>query len=373
MLDILLLLALAGVWIAHSYLGYVNKTRQAETHTDEENDLVKEIDGLTQELHIGVLSTCGNLRGELSQIRTLVEDSVKTLQVSFQGMNGHSKEQLAMVQGMIANVSGQISSDKENNVSFAEFAEETDKVIRYFVDHVILISQSTMQLVERIDDIAKQMDTADLLLSDVKIIADQTNLLALNAAIEAARAGEAGRGFAVVADEVRKLSQRSNKFSDEIRTVIQDSRNNISEARDSVGNVASKDMNFAIQSKVRVDEMISYLGIMNQTVAENLSQLSNISGNINGMVVDAVRSLQFEDIVRQLVIYSENQLDRIDRIIKDLHSGVSKIINNSTCDMKSCVSEFAILRNQMKEQIQQESNKKPVEQHFMAQGEIELF
>jgi methyl-accepting chemotaxis protein len=331
------------------------------------------MDKLSTELKSGVFVLLDSLKGELSQINKLISDSVYTLQGSFHGINDQSQHQLVMVQGMISNISGNISDTNTTNISFAEFADETDKVLKYFVDHVIAISHSTMQMVERIEDIASQMDRADNLLSDVKIIADQTNLLALNAAIEAARAGDAGRGFAVVADEVRKLSQRSNRFSDEIRQVIVDSRDNIKDARDSIGEVASKDMNFAIQSKARVDEMIVHLTRLNETIASNLTNISEISENINGLVGDSVRSLQYEDIVRQLIGYSEHHLSRLENIINFVHSGINDLASKPDVTAKQFISEFARIRDQINKQATLEMARKPVEQTSMDQGEVELF
>ena len=105
-----------------------------------------------------------------------------------------------------------------------------------------------MNMIEKIDDMAERMNKVESLLTDVKSIADQTNLLALNAAIEAARAGEREEGFAVVADEVRSLSQRSDRFNDEIRTVLGLAQENIDSAKETVSKLASKDMSFAIKS-----------------------------------------------------------------------------------------------------------------------------
>lgn len=87
--------------------------------------------------------------------------------------------------------------------------------------------------------------------------------MALNAAIEAVRAGEAGRGFAVVASEVRKLSQSSSSLSEQIRSQVQKTKATIGEARKIVGEVTAKDMNVAITAKGRIDDMLSEIGLLN--------------------------------------------------------------------------------------------------------------
>lgn len=371
---ILAVIITATVWAGTEY-----RRRQRELATAEkinqgmEVELVSQMENLTSDLQQGVLELTTTLRSELGQVQNLVADSVHTLQSSFQGINEHSQSQLQLVQGMLENVSENMNEEQNSRISFSDFANETDRVLRYFVDHVIEISHNTMQVVEQIHDMSKQMDMADALLSDVKMIADQTNLLALNAAIEAARAGEAGRGFAVVADEVRKLSKRSNRFNDEIRTVIIGSRDNINGARDSIGNVASKDMNFAIQSKARVDEMIAQIGQMNESMAVNLSQVSGMSSQINQMVGDAVRSLQFEDIVRQLSGHSEHHLQRLEQITSSIQERMNDLGTVPVGNPERLIAGMIDIRNEVNDLIRQEIAHKPVEQSSMEEGGVELF
>lgn len=257
-------------------------------------------------------------------------------------------------------------------MTFQHFAEETEKVLGLFIDHILTVSKQSMAMVDVINDVDKHMRRIEKLLSDVQDIADQTNLLALNAAIEAARAGEAGRGFAVVADEVRDLSKNSDRFSEEIRVVVNSSKSKIDQARQMIETMASKDMNVAISSKANVEDMMAEVAKINDTIAANLNQVSSLTSQIEANVGDAVRALQFEDMTRQLVDYIQSNTTHFQALTDEMRVGLGFL---QTGDASSWIRELQAGKRRLQEMKRQwrEAGTKAVRQESMEEGKIELF
>lgn len=173
-------------------------------------------------------------------------------------------------------------------VETASVAEQGSRVVQQSVAESRVIAETVTHSTEVVKTLGERSQQIGEIVSVINDIADQTNLLALNAAIEAARAGEQGRGFAVVADEVRKLAERTAKATAEISAMIrgiQDEVGNAVASMETANQKVENGVRFSMEAGTQLQkivEAVSGLQSMVQQIASATEEMSSTSEGISG-------------------------------------------------------------------------------------------
>jgi methyl-accepting chemotaxis protein len=352
--------------------GTANSATEEQRVKIEEQALLEEFHRLLEECSSQFAKQLDQARGELGQVQAMLSTAIASLTDSFSSMQEHTRHQRDVtVSTTLGGDSGKTSSQ------FDSFVKDTSSVMQRVVDSIVGNSKLGMELVDLTGNIAARTQDVQSILSEIGSIAKQTNLLALNAAIEAARAGEAGRGFAVVADEVRDLSGRTSQFSQQINKVIQTMQVTVKQTEAAISRMASQDLTFAFESKKSVEEMISTMEAQNQLRGAALGQLGGIADEVDMQVGRAVTALQFQDIVSQLLGHVGRRVDAVGDVSKHLGQLAQTLQRNAATTnaadaMQSLQAETRRVSERLKEMEQATANN-PVGQQAMNQGGIELF
>ncbi|WP_323066411.1 methyl-accepting chemotaxis protein [Aeromonas jandaei] len=207
-------------------------------------------------------------------------------------------------------------------------AEDGQVVVKETIENMAQLSEQLQDTSKTLQNLANESENINQVMGVIRAIAEQTNLLALNAAIEAARAGEQGRGFAVVADEVRVLAQRTQNSTGEIENTVNRLQHNANQAVES--------MNKGMYEVVRTNELMLTCGKSLGEIVRSVNELNSLNTQVAAAAEE--QSKVTEEISRSIVnisdvaVHTSDSANHVSKKCQNL-DGMAKL-------MKSQVSHF---------------------------------
>jgi methyl-accepting chemotaxis protein len=257
-----------------------------------------------------------SMRNQIHTVTQQTEHAATTIANSFQAIINKATVQARQAMELLEGTQGAMTEGVPQ--SLKDFIRVSDERLTKMADEVVRVADLSVRMVRELDGVQKRAQAIDGFLLDVDKLADQTSLLALNADIEAARVGEQGRGFSVVAQEIRRLSKRSHEFSDSIRQHLEGVRTGLNKTYGDMRSLSAADVDHAVGIKSEVLQLTQSLEGKNLEVADTVSSINAISKEIAQDVQNVVISLQFHDITSQKLNSMLEPMDELRRMLFQL-------------------------------------------------------
>ena len=322
--------------------------------------IVKEYNG-DLKLITESINTVGNSMSQaLNQVNEMVNtvaSATNEISSSIEQMAAGSEEQSAQTNEVataveemtktIFDTSQSTSLATEASKKAGELAKDGGKIIGDTIIGMNKLAVVVSDSADKVQELGKNSQKIGEIVEVIYEIADQTNLLALNAAIEAARAGEQGRGFAVVADEVKKLAEKTSKATKEISVMIKEIQQETSDAVISIqsgknevehskllADGAEKSLKEIIISSNNVIDLISHVAAASEQQSTTSEQISKNLDGINNVSQESVAGItqisHATDDLNQLTVSLQNLISRFKTGLENNKPSSDKLLNNDS-------------------------------------------
>lgn len=286
-----------------------------------------------------------------SQVRTATYEAAQytsEISTSTEQMAAGAEEQAAQTVEVAtaAEEMAQTIAETAHNITItAQSSEQAGAAARTGLGAVVGAKTSMETIVavtrttgEKIDALSAKVEEVGGIAEVINEIADQTNLLALNAAIEAARAGEHGRGFAVVADEVRKLAERTTKATKEISQVLQSIQTETRQAHESMEQ-ASNVIEQELTSSHHLTDVFERISSETENVVNLIGQIAVVSEEQSSTMSEVSKTIEGMRVVSEQAAAGVNQIAqstaRLNNLMENLQRLVDQFSSNNREDRKA--------------------------------------
>ncbi|HGY9624664.1 methyl-accepting chemotaxis protein [Pseudomonas juntendi] len=318
LVAVVIIIALLGLLIRVLMQPLHTMTRAMEDIAEGEGDLTKRLQ-IHQHDEFGILGTAFNrfverIHGSIREVSSATEQvnevALRVISASNSSM-ANSDEQSNRTSSVAAainelgaaaqEIAGNAAQASQHATSARLLAEEGQQVVERNIEAMNRLSDLIVTSSAHIETLNHKTVNIGQILEVITSISQQTNLLALNAAIEAARAGEAGRGFAVVADEVRNLAHRTQESAQQVQAMIEELQVGARESVETMGQSqrhSQDSMEIANQAGERLDSVTVRIGEidgMNQSVATATEEQTAVVDSIN-MDINEINMLNQEGV-----------------------------------------------------------------------------